>query len=87
MITNLRFEPSTRTIRSVPENYWIATVKENKTLVFDSWDGAIKGKINKPYIRLLWFLGFIGMYNGLSPHQIIELNEKIKGQIQRGKGR
>lgn len=28
-----RYEPATKTIRSVPENYWIATM--------DSWDGAV----------------------------------------------
>ena len=28
-----RYEPSTKTIRSVPENYWLATM--------DSWDGAV----------------------------------------------
>ena len=27
-----RYEPETKTIRSVPENHWICT--------FDSWDGA-----------------------------------------------
>lgn len=31
--TAARFEPSTRTIRSVPENYWLASM--------DSWDGAV----------------------------------------------
>lgn len=31
--TAARFEPGTRTIRSVPENYWLATM--------DSWDGAV----------------------------------------------
>lgn len=33
-----RFEESTRTIRSVPENYWLAIV--------DSWDGAIDNEAN-----------------------------------------
>lgn len=27
------YEPGTKTIRSVPENYWLATM--------DSWDGAV----------------------------------------------
>lgn len=29
-----RYEPATRTIRSEPANYWLATL--------DSWDGAIR---------------------------------------------
>lgn len=33
-----RYEESTRTIRSVPENYWIATM--------DSWDGMVDNKKN-----------------------------------------
>lgn len=33
-----RFEPATRTIRSVPANYWIATM--------DSWDGAVDNAAN-----------------------------------------
>lgn len=32
MITNWRYEEPTKTIRSVPQNHWIATM--------DSWDGA-----------------------------------------------
>ena len=31
-----RYEPETKTIRSVPENHWICT--------FDSWDGADKAQ-------------------------------------------
>lgn len=37
----LRYEPSTQTIRSVPENYWLASVKDGE-VVFDSWDGVAK---------------------------------------------
>lgn len=75
MITNFRFAPYTGTIRSVPENYWIATVRENK-VIFDSWDGAIKGKICKPLIRILWTLGLISMFNGLPPYQADLLKRK-----------
>lgn len=39
--TKFKYEPSTQTIRSVPENYWLASVKDGK-LVFDSWDGVAK---------------------------------------------
>lgn len=33
-----RYEPGTKTIRSVPANYWIATL--------DSWDGAVNNESN-----------------------------------------
>lgn len=35
-----RYERGTRTIRSVPENYWLATL--------DSWDGAVDNEANAP---------------------------------------
>jgi len=50
---NLKYEPSTQTIRTVPENYWIATIKNGK-IIFDSWDGAIKGRVDKSYVKK-WF--------------------------------
>jgi hypothetical protein len=37
-----RYEASTKTIRSVPENYWIATM--------DSWDGAVDHEANAKLI-------------------------------------
>lgn len=33
-----RYEQNTKTIRSIPENYWIASM--------DSWDGAVDHKAN-----------------------------------------
>lgn len=30
-----------QTYRSYPENYWLATLRNNE-VIFDSWDGAIK---------------------------------------------
>lgn len=33
-----RYEASTKTIRSIPTNYWLATM--------DSWDGAINNEAN-----------------------------------------
>jgi len=33
-----RFEQATKTIRSIPENYWLATM--------DSWDGAVNHESN-----------------------------------------
>ena len=33
-----RYEPDTRTIRSEPQNYWLATM--------DSWDGAVDNAAN-----------------------------------------
>ena len=42
------------TIRLMPQNYWIATIKENR-LQFDSWDGMTRqlfkeGVISKPEV-------------------------------------
>lgn len=52
-ITKLKYSEGTGTVRSVPENYWVASVKNGK-LVFDSWDGAVKGRINKTYVKKWW---------------------------------
>lgn len=57
-LRNFVFQPYSNTIRCNPQNYWIATVKDNK-LVFDSWDGAIKNRYLKIYIWLLWNFGLI----------------------------
>lgn len=51
---NLKYEKATQTIRTVPENYWIASVKDDGAIVFDSWDGAIKGRVDKDYV-IDWF--------------------------------
>lgn len=40
--TPWRYEASTKTIRSVPANYWLATM--------DSWDGAIDNEANADFI-------------------------------------
>ena len=37
-----RYEPETKTIRSVPANYWLATM--------NSWDGAVDNEANARYI-------------------------------------
>lgn len=42
MTTKWRYEPETKTIRSQPENYWIATM--------DSWDGAVNHQANAKLI-------------------------------------
>jgi len=52
-ITKLKYSEYTDTIRSVPENYWVASVKNGK-LIFDSWDGAVKGRINKTFVKKWW---------------------------------
>lgn len=77
MITNFRFEPATKTIRSVPENYWIATVVNNDTVIFDSWDAAIKGKVCRAMVRILWAFGLISMFNGLSPAEADHLRRRM----------
>jgi hypothetical protein len=51
--TNFVHNKYTDTIRTVPENYWIATVVNNE-LVFDSWDAAIKGRVDENKVRKLW---------------------------------
>lgn len=38
IVTAARYEHSTKTIRSVPENYWLASI--------DSWDGAVDHERN-----------------------------------------
>jgi hypothetical protein len=37
-----RYEPATKTIRSVPANYWLASL--------DSWDGAVNHEANAALI-------------------------------------
>lgn len=49
----------TRTIRTEPESYWVATVNPDRTLKFDSWDGAIVGRYSKLEIWIRWKLGLI----------------------------
>ncbi len=52
--TNVIFEEYTQTIRKVPENYWVASVKDGQ-LVFDSWDGMVKGaSVDEDGIRAAW---------------------------------
>ena len=50
---NFVFNEYTQTIRTVPENHWIASVKDN-TLIFDSWDASIQGRFKKIKIKILW---------------------------------
>ena len=59
LFTNFRYEKSTNTIRTVPENYWVATVDKNGNLKFDSFDKAIKGKIDEDEIKKMWKTGKI----------------------------
>ena len=46
------------TIRTKPENYWVATIKEGDIIVFDSWDGAVKD-IDKSSVSKMWQNGQI----------------------------
>lgn len=59
---NLKYEEETKTIRTVPENYWIATVKDKGNIAFNSWDGAIKDRIDKEYVKN-WFKENVGNVN------------------------
>ena len=49
-LKNFTFCEYSQTIRCNPENYWIASLKDGK-IVFDSWDGAIKGRYNEKEIN------------------------------------
>ncbi len=49
-LNNFKIEVATETIRTVPHNYWIATIRKNK-LIFDSWDGAIVGRYDKKEVE------------------------------------
>lgn len=55
---NFIYEKGSKTIRTTPENYWVASVKNNK-IIFDSWDGAIKGRINKFKLRFMFYFKMI----------------------------
>ncbi len=54
MLEKFMYEPATETIRSVPENYWVASVLPNLELRFDSWDKAIVGRYDEKLIRNQW---------------------------------
>ena len=58
LLRNFKFNAYSSTVRCWPQNYWIATVKGSR-IIFDSWDGAIKGRYSKVYVWLLWKLGLI----------------------------
>lgn len=59
---NLIYQPESGTIRNVPENYWVASVVDGE-LVFDSWDGMVKGKIDEERISTMWKNGEIKIKN------------------------
>lgn len=49
------YQEYSRTFRSLPTNYWLATVRDGK-LVFDSWDGMTKKMYRKNpllYLRII----------------------------------
>jgi hypothetical protein len=52
------YQPYSGTIRTVPENYWIATVKDGE-ITFNSWDQAIIGRYSRFQIIKLWRSGKI----------------------------
>ena len=39
--TNIVYSEYTGTIRLMPQNYWLASITDEK-LIFDSWDGQTK---------------------------------------------
>ena len=46
------------TIRTVPENYWVASITEEGKIVFDSWEKAIKD-VNLDGVEDMWKRGLI----------------------------
>ncbi len=59
MKTSIVFSKNTQTFRLMPQNYWIASVKDNK-LVFDSWDGMAKELFRKNlFLKVRVFFSFL----------------------------
>ena len=46
------------TIRTVPENYWVATILEGNKIKWDSWEANTKN-IDKKYVED-WFKNYFG---------------------------
>ena len=46
------------TIRTYPSNYWVASILDDGSIVFDSWEGMTK-IIDKAKVRVLWESGNI----------------------------
>jgi hypothetical protein len=57
MKTKLIYQNNSKTIRVIPQNYWIAS-NDNGKLVFDSWDGMTKKLIKNPFFKLRVILFF-----------------------------
>ena len=53
LFTTFIFSEPTQTVRTFPENYWIASVV-NGHLVFDSWDGSIVDRFKKKDVEKFW---------------------------------
>ena len=73
-----------KTIRLMPQNYWVASIVGNK-LVFDSWDGATKKlfkerKISKIGIR--WFYFRSKVANSCARTNLLIFKQVPKGQIE-----
>lgn len=67
-----------QTIRTVPENYWIATIVNGEP-VFDSWDKAILGRFCPLEIESLWKNKLIKIKKQES--SFIQINNKIKTYV------
>lgn len=46
------------TIRTNPQNYWVASINKDGSIVFDSWEGMVKD-IDKNKVKELWEAGQI----------------------------
>ena len=58
MKTKLIYSKGTKTIRLMPQNYWIASVRDGE-LIFDSWDGQAKKRVKNPFFKLRVLLFFL----------------------------
>ncbi len=85
-----RYEPETKTIRSVPENYWVASM--------DSFDGAVNHDANAQLIAaapelldaLVLALPYIEVVEsedeGYKPGAVAKLTKQIRAAITKAGG-
>jgi hypothetical protein len=77
-----RYEKETKTIRQVPENYWIATM--------GSFDGAINNAANANliaaapdmYEKLKWAYNFISQYMENEDYEYIYIPEYVNELVE-----
>lgn len=59
MRTSIVYQENTKTIRLMPQNYWLASINDGK-LKFDSWDEMTKNILrNNPWLWIRISLVFL----------------------------